>query len=83
MAYLKFLAVIALVASIAWFVVHPGFHPALSALGSLSALVSAFLVEKRNARRARQIQSVSQSSVGVQAGGDVSIGNVGIDKNAK
>jgi hypothetical protein len=83
MAYVKFLAAIALIGSIAWVIADPGFEPALAVVGSISALVSAFLVEKRNARRAQQHQSVSKSSIGVQAGGDVSMGDIGGDKDAK
>jgi hypothetical protein len=80
---IKFLAVVALVASIAWLVSAPGFEPALALVGSLSALVSAFVVEKRSKRHARQHQSVSNSSMGIQAGGDVSIGDINSDKHAK
>jgi hypothetical protein len=83
MAYVKALAAIALIGSIGWVIVDPGFEPALAVVGSISGLISAFLVEKRNARRAQQHQSVSKSSIGVQAGGDVNIGNIGRDKHAK
>ena len=83
MAYLKVLAAIALIGSIGWVIADPGFEPALAVVGSISALVSAFLVEKRNARRAQQHQSVSNSSIGVQAGKDVSIGSIGRDKHAE
>ncbi|WP_348255572.1 hypothetical protein [Leptolyngbya sp. ST-U4] len=80
---IKFLAVVALVASIAWLASDPGFEPALALVGSMSALVSAFVVEKRSKRHARQHQSVSNSSMGIQAGGDVSIGDINSDKHAK
>ncbi len=83
MSYIKFFAVIALIGSIAWVVSDPGFEPALAVLSSISVLVSLFVVEKRSARRAQQYQSVSKSSIGVQAGGDVSIGDISGDKNAK
>jgi len=83
MAYVKFLAAIALIGSIAWVIADPGFEPVLAVIGSISTLVSAFLVEKRNARRAQQHQSVSKSSIGVQAGGDVSMGDIGGDKDAQ
>ena len=82
MAYVKLLAAIALIGSIAWVIVDPGFESGLSVVASISALVSAFLVEKRKARRT-QHQSVSKSSIGVQAGRDVSIGNIGGDKHVK
>jgi hypothetical protein len=83
MAYVKFLAAIALIGSVAWVIADPGFESALAVVASISALISAFLVEKRYARRAQQHQSVSESSIGVQAGGDVNIGNTGRDKHAK
>lgn len=83
MLYLKALATVALVGSIAWTIADPGFEPALSAAGSLSALASAFVVEKRTAKRAEQSQSISESSIGVQAGGDVHIGQVGVGKDAR
>jgi hypothetical protein len=80
---IKFLAITALIGSIAWFVSAPGFEPALAFVGSTSALVSAFVVEKRSKQRARQHQSVSRSSMGIQAGGDVNIGDINSDKDAK
>jgi hypothetical protein len=80
---IKFLAFIALIASIAWLVSSPGFEPALALVGSMSALVSAFVVEKRSKRLAKQHQSVSNSSMGIQAGGNVSIGDINNDNHAK
>jgi hypothetical protein len=80
---IKFLSIVALVGSIAWLVSAPGFEPALTLVGSISALVSTFVVEKRSQRRARQHQSVSNSSMGIQAGGDVSIGDINSDRHAK
>lgn len=83
MVYVKLLAAIALIGSIAWVIADPGFEPGLAVVGSLSALVSVFLVAKRNARRAQQHQSVSKSSIGVQAGGNVNIGTIGGDKHVE
>jgi hypothetical protein len=83
MRYVKFLALIALLGSIAWVIADPGFEPALAVVGSISALISAYVVEKRTARRAQQHQSVSHSSIGIQAGGDVKIGDIGGDKHAE
>jgi hypothetical protein len=77
MIYVKMLAGIASIGSIAWAIADPGFESVLAAIGSFSALISAFLVEKRRARRAQQRQSVSKSSIGVQAGGDIDIGSIG------
>jgi len=83
MRYIKFLSVIALIGSIAWLFASPGFEPTLAVIGSLSALISAFVVQERKSRHAHQQQSVSKSSVGIQAGGDVNIGDSGDDKHAK
>lgn len=83
MAYMKFLAMIALIGSAIWFIAEPGFEPALATVGSISALVSAFVVEKRTAHRAKQQQSISKSSFGVQAGRDVNIGHIGADKHVE
>ncbi|OQW66539.1 MAG: hypothetical protein BVN28_00200 [Nitrospira sp. ST-bin4] len=80
MVFVKFLAAIALIVSTAWVIANPGFESALAVLGSISALASTFIIGKRRAERA-QHQSVSQSSVGVQAGGNVSIGDAGKDKH--
>ena len=76
MAVMKILAAIAVIGSIAWVIAAPGYESVLAVVGSISALASAFFVERRNARRARQRQSVSKSSIGVQAGGDVRIGSI-------
>ena len=82
MAYVKFLAAIAVIGSIAWVIKDPGFESALSVIGAISALVSAVLIERRNKRRTQR-QSVSGSSIGVQAGGDVNIGNIRGNKHVK
>jgi hypothetical protein len=80
---IKFLAIVTFIGSIAWLVSDPGFEPALALVSSLSALVSAFIIEKRSKRLSQQHQSVSKSSMGIQAGGDVSIGDINNDKHAK
>jgi hypothetical protein len=83
MVYVKILAVIALIGSIAWMVVSPGFEPALAIVASISALVTSLLVQRRTTRRAQQHQSISGSSIGIQGGRDVSVGDIGRDKHAK
>ncbi|MEX0804236.1 MAG: hypothetical protein WD688_13105 [Candidatus Binatia bacterium] len=83
MRYVKILAMIGLVGAIAWLVADPGFEPALAVVAAISALVSAFVVERRLRRQPQQHQSVSKSSTGIQAGGDVNIGNLSSDKHDK
>lgn len=79
MAYLKILAALGLIAAIAWIFYAPGFEPALAMVGALSTLISLFVVEKRRIRNATasQTQSISKSSTGIQAGGDIHIGALG------
>jgi hypothetical protein len=83
MIYVKALAIIALICSIVWVIVDPGFESVLAALGSSLTLISAFYIEKRKARREQQYQSVSKSSIGIQTGGNVNIGNINGDKHVE
>lgn len=80
---IKFLAVIALIGSMAWLISAPSFESGLMFIGSISALVAAFIREKHIKRHSSQHQSVSNSSTGIQAGGDVSINNIDNNKHAK
>lgn len=82
MGCVKILTVIGLLGSITWAIADPGFEPCLAVVGALSALVTAFFVDKRSVRT-QQYQSISQSSVGIQSGGNVSISNTGSNKNAE
>jgi len=81
--YVKLLLVVALVGSIGWVIAEPGFEPGLAVVASISALISESLIEKRNTRRAQQYQSVSKSSVGVQAGRDITIKHIGSNKHVE
>lgn len=82
MAQLKYLAAITLIGSIGWAVADPGFESAMAVITSISALISAFVLEKRK-KMGTQHQTVSKSSNAIQAGGDVTIGNFRNDKNVK
>jgi len=80
MVYVKILSVIALICSIAWLIFDPGFDAALAVIGSISALISAFVIEGKKSKKEKasqsiqQQQSVSKSSTGIQAGGNINIG---------
>ena len=76
MIALKVLASIALVGSIAWFCAQPDFEPAIAIVTSLSALVGSFFLGKRDKTAKTQRQTVAAGSVGIQAGGDVSVGGI-------
>lgn len=75
MVYLKLLAAVSLLGTIAWVIVDPGFDSSLAAVGSISALVGLFVVDRKKKGESTQEQVVSNRSVGIQAGGDVNIGN--------
>jgi hypothetical protein len=80
---IKSLAALAAVVSAAWVFKDPGFESALSFIVSISALISAFVVERRRRKRPSQHQVVSGGSAGIQAGGDVLLGNVGSKENVQ
>jgi hypothetical protein len=73
---IKLLSVTAFIGSVFWTIAAPDYEPALATATSLSTFISTVIVEKRKEREATQRQSVSGNSVGVQAGGDVSIGTL-------
>lgn len=83
MRLIRFLALAALLASIAWCVTAPGYEPAIAIITSLSALIGTSLAQNRRERRAMQSQKISRNAVGVQAGRDVTIGDINTLKNQK
>lgn len=83
MGAIRFLALVALIASIAWCIAAPGYEPAIAVVTSLSALIGASLVQKRRERDAMQSQTISHNAVGVQAGRDVKIGDINTPQDQK
>lgn len=57
-------------------VAAPDYEPALAIVASLSALVANFIVQRRKAAAPIQQQKVTGGGVGIQAGGDVTVGNI-------
>ena len=80
MVYLKALSALALLGAIAWAVYEPGFEPALAVVAAVTTLLSLFVVERHKKRKAAQTQTVSTSSTGIQAGGDIHIGTIGANR---
>lgn len=78
MLIIRVLSGLALVGSFAWFIAQPDYEPAIAMVTSLSAFVAAWVVDKKK-RQANQNQSVSTSGIGIQAGGDVSMGSIRTD----
>lgn len=83
MLVIKILSIAAFIGSVLWFLAIPSFEPAVAAIGSLSTLISVLIIQGRKSSSAKQKQSVSKSSIGIQAGGDINIGDHGENKNAK
>lgn len=83
MIFVKLLSVIALFGSVAWYIATPDYEPAIAFITSLSALVTAFLVERKRASQEIQKQVVSQNGFGIQAGGNVTTGEIKITQGQK
>ena len=76
MLILKLLAGAAFIGSLVWLIALPDYEPAIATITSLSALLASIVSEKRRRGRARQEQTVSGNGVGIQAGGDISVGDI-------
>lgn len=76
MLIIKLLSGLIFIGSVAWFIATPDYEPAIASITSLSALIAIFFGEKRANRRATQSQSVAENAIGIQAGGNVKVGNI-------
>lgn len=76
MLIIKLLSGIAFIGSIVWFIAVPDYDPAIAMVTSLSAFIAAWFGEKRAKRKALQNQSIAANGIGIQAGGDVSVGSI-------
>lgn len=76
MLIIKLLSGIAFISSIVWFIAVPDYEPAIAIITSLSAFIAVWFGENRAKRKALQNQSVAADSIGIQAGGDVSVGSI-------
>lgn len=67
----------AFVASALWLYFSPGWEPGVATIAALGAFVAALVVAKKNAESgSKQVLHVKDGSIGVQAGGNVSIGEI-------
>ena len=83
MVYLKIVAGITLIISVAWVLAKPGYDSGVAVLVSLSALITAFITDSKRRSGPRQQQNVSKSSVGIQSGGDAIVEGIRVNKDAK
>jgi hypothetical protein len=82
MLIIKILSLVALIGSVAWFVYDPDFEPAIAIVTSLSALIATWLASKREHKNASQTQAVGENSIGIQSGGNVTVGDISIKRNS-
>ena len=76
MLIIKVLSGLALIGSVAWFIVQRDYEPAIATVTSLTAFIAAWFGDKRLKRQANQNQTVAKNGIGIQAGGDVSMGSI-------
>jgi hypothetical protein len=76
MLIIMLLSGLAVIGSVAWFIALPGYDSGIAILTSLSALLAAWFGDKKLKRQANQNQVVSKNGIGVQAGGNVNMGNI-------
>lgn len=82
MLIIKLLSGLALIGSVVWFISKPDYEPAIASVTSLSALIAVLIGEKRAKQRAMQNQSVAESGIGIQAGGNVTVGDIHASREA-
>lgn len=83
MIVIKILSIIAFIGSVLWTIADPGYEPALAMIASLTAFITNFICEKRKDTAYTQRQKVSGQGFGIQAGGDVNLGNTQPSKKRK
>jgi integral membrane sensor domain MASE1 len=76
MLIIKILSGLAFIGSVAWFISQRDYEPAIATVTSLTAFIAAWFGDKRLKREANQNQTVAKNGIGIQAGGDVSMGSI-------
>lgn len=82
MLIIKVLSFLALLGSIAWFIYAPDFEPAIAIVTSISTLIATWFASKREKNGASQTQVVGDNAVGIQSGGNVTVGDIGLKRNS-
>lgn len=86
MVIVKILLGLAFLGSCAWLFTAPGYEPSVAMVTALGAFIAAWLTDKKREKSGKQNQAVEKNSIGIQAGGNVSvesIENKGISTDAK
>lgn len=80
MLFIKILSALAFIGSVFWFIADPDYEPAIVAISSLSGFILSWIQGKKTQVTPSQNQSIAENGFGIQAGGNVSVGNVNMDK---
>lgn len=83
MLIIKLLSGIAFIGSVAWFIAIPDYEPAIAIVTSLSVFIAPWFGNKKLKRQAHQNQTIAKDGVGIQAGGDVSMGSIRTSRKAE
>lgn len=75
MLVVKILSFVAFIASVAWCIKSPDYEPAIAIVTSLIALIASWRGSKKG-HSAYQHQVVGENGFGIQAGGDVTTGDI-------
>ena len=82
MLIIKILSGLAFIVSVVWFIAQRDYEPAIAIVTSLSAFLAAWFRDKKLKQQASQSQSVSENAIGIQAGGDINMGNIRTSRKA-
>jgi len=82
MLIIKILSFLALLGSIAWFIYAPDFEPAIAIVTSISTLIATWVASKREQKVTSQTQTVGDNAVGIQSGGNVTVGDISLNRNS-
>lgn len=83
MLIIKLLSGLAFIGSVAWFIAQPDYDSAIAIVTSLSAFIASWISDKKKKHQANQNQTVAENGIGIQAGGDVSTGNISVNIKTK
>lgn len=81
--FVKLCLAIAFVASVVWFILDPGFEPAITGLTTLVGLIGVFVASRSKKANEGQHQEIGSGGLGIQTHGDVTISNIKINNEAR
>lgn len=67
---------ITLIGSVVWFIYSPGFEPGIAILTSFTSLIGIWLKNEQETKKIKQMQTLGDDAIGIQAGGNVTVGDI-------